>query len=252
MNLPISVVIPAYNEAERLPPYLTAVRTYLTGHFPDYEVLVVDDGSRDGLMDMLQDMAAAWPQLKIMQHPHNRGKGAAVRTGMLAGRGQLLLFADADGAAPIEEECRLRRAIAAGADVAIGSRVVDADDVRRQRSWTRRLVGRAFARIARAVVQIPLRDPQCGFKMFRKSPGQQLFGLVEEEGYLFDIELLILASRLGLRVTEVAINWSEIPGSRLRMWREPWRTGRGLWRLRRRGAKLQKVLPSTGSPGTTK
>jgi dolichyl-phosphate beta-glucosyltransferase len=239
MTLSISVVVPAYNEANRLPPYLTAIRTYLTGHFPVYEVIVVDDGSRDGLVDLLRDMASTWPHLKIMQHPHNRGKGAAVRTGMLAGRGQLLLFADADGAAPIEEECRLRQAIEAGADVAVGSRVVHADDVSRQRSWTRRLVGHTFARTARAVVPISLRDPQCGFKMFRKIPGQRLFGLAEEDGYLFDIELLILASQLGFRVTEVPINWSDIPGSRLRMWRETWRIWRGLWRLRRRRVKLQ-------------
>jgi dolichyl-phosphate beta-glucosyltransferase len=239
MDPPLSVVVPAFNEAIRLPPYLTRIRRYLEQQFSDHEVIVVDDGSTDGLPAMLNDLSREWPQLKIMRHSENRGKGAAVRTGMMAGRGERLLFADADGATPIEEEGRLRAAIDAGADIAVGSRLVESGDVIRQRTWARRLVGQAFARVARAVVGVPLRDTQCGFKMFRKLPATKLFGLVQEQGYLFDIELLILANHLGYQVAEVPISWSDVPGSRLSLTRESSRILKGLWRLRRRVTTLR-------------
>jgi dolichyl-phosphate beta-glucosyltransferase len=158
---------------------------------------------------------------------------------MLAGQGQLLLFADADGATPIEEEARLRAALASGADIAIGSRFVGDSQVVRQRTWARGVIGHAFACLARAVVGVPLRDTQCGFKMFPQAVARKLFQLAEEQGYLLDIELLILASHLGYRVAEVPINWSDVPGSRLSMSRESPRILKGLWRLRRRATRLR-------------
>ena len=116
MGTALSVVIPAYNEARRLPPYLASVRRYLDKRYPDgYEVIVVDDGSGDGLSDVLAPLSADWPELVVMRHPENRGKGAAVRTGILAARGDLFLFADADGATPIDEEANLHEAVRAGA-----------------------------------------------------------------------------------------------------------------------------------------
>ena len=124
MELRLSLIIPAYNEARRLPPYLAAVRGYLDRQYlGSYEILVVDDGSRDDLPAMLAAAQADWPQLKSIRHTQNQGKGAAVRTGMLAGRGEWLLFADADGATPIDQEENLADAVQAGADVAIGSRL---------------------------------------------------------------------------------------------------------------------------------
>jgi dolichyl-phosphate beta-glucosyltransferase len=235
MCVSLSLVVPAYNEAVRLPPYLHEIRTHFSQQFGEaYEVMVIDDGSSDGLADVLQAEARDWPQLTTARHPRNRGKGAAVRTGMLAAAGELLLFADADGATPIEEERRLRQAIEAGADVATGSRLVDAPDVRLERSWSRSLVGRAFAGVARCLLRPPVLDTQCGFKMFRRDQGRKLFGLVREEGYLFDLEVLILADRLGYRVVEVPVNWSDRPGSRLSLWRDAWPIASGLWRLRRR------------------
>lgn len=240
-SVTISLIVPAYNEARRLPPYLETIHPYLSEQFgEDFEVIVVDDGSNDGLAETLRGKSCHWPQLKVIQHAENRGKGAAVRTGMLAAKGELLLFADADGATPIEEERRLRAAIGAGADVAVGSRLVDGTDVARQRSWPRALIGRAFAAVARRLFGLRVRDTQCGFKMFRGEAGRRLFGLVEETGYLFDLELLTLADKLGCRVAEVPINWSDVPDSRLSMLREWRRIVAGLWRLRRRRAKLLK------------
>jgi len=239
MAISLSVIIPAYNEAQRLPPYLTSVREHLdTRYANEYELVVVDDGSRDGTADLLDSLTADWPQLVVMRHSDNRGKGAAVRTGMLAAGGDLLLFADADGATPIAEETKLAEAIEAGAEVAIGSRLLDRADVTRRRTWIRGLIGRLFPGITRRWLPIAVHDTQCGFKMFRREAGRKLFSLGEETGYLFDLELLALAERLGYRVAEVPVNWADIPGGHLSLARELGKLLPGLWRVRRRLKRL--------------
>ncbi|MGD0897091.1 MAG: dolichyl-phosphate beta-glucosyltransferase [Thermoguttaceae bacterium] len=244
----LSLVLPAYNEAARLPPYLAAIRPYIEGRYGRrYEVIVVDDGSRDGLAGMLEAAAASWPQLKWIRHDANRGKGAAVRTGMLAARGGLLLFADADGAAPIEEERRLADAIRAGADLAVGSRLVRGPDQRLSRNRIRGLAGRLFAALAGRILRLPIRDPQCGLKMFRAEAGRRLFERCEESRYLFDLELLAMAQRLGYRCDEVSISWHEVPGGHLRLMRELPGVLAGLARVRRRVRSMPIAEESTGS-----
>jgi dolichyl-phosphate beta-glucosyltransferase len=233
MTIALSVIIPAYNEARRLPPYLASVRQYLNGRYAGgYEVIVVDDGSRDGLPDVLDRWAADWPELVAIRHPANRGKGAAVRTGMLQARGRRLLFADADGATPIDQEARLSQAVEEGADVAVGSRLIAAPDVTRRRTRIRGLAGRLFASLARWWLGISVRDTQCGFKMFRGEAGRKLFSAGCEPGYLFDLELLALADRFGYRVAEVPVNWADVPGGHLSLAGELGRMVFGLWRLR--------------------
>lgn len=235
MEVALSAIIPAYNEARRLPPYLASIRQYLDRRYQrGYEVIVVDDGSNDGLSDVLARLASDWPQLAVIGHPVNRGKGAAVRTGMMAARGQLLLFADADGATPIEQLERLAQAIQAGADLAVGSRLVAGRDVTRRRTWLRSLAGCTFAGLARRLVRTPVRDTQCGFKMFRREVGRKLFSLGQESGYLFDLELLGLADRLGYRVAEVPVTWRDVPGGHLSLAGELGKVLVGLVRLRRR------------------
>jgi dolichyl-phosphate beta-glucosyltransferase len=231
----LSLILPALDEARRLPPYLQSVREYLEQSFrQSYEVIVVDDGSRDETAAIVQRLASQWPQLRLLRHSQNEGKGSAVRTGVLAARGEVLLFADADGATPIEEHARLAAAIAAGADVVIGSRLATAPDIRRSRHWCRGLVGRLFALAARRLLGITALDTQCGFKMFRAAAGHRLFAALTETRYLFDLELLVLAQRFGLRVVEVPIRWQEMPGGHLHPLRELPRIVAGLWRLRRR------------------
>ena len=235
MSINLSLIIPAYNEAQRLPRFLESVRSYLADRYPcNHEVIVVDDGSADATTDVVQAFREQWPQLRVIAHSQNQGKGAAVRTGMLAADGDVLLFADADGATPITEEERLRSAINAGAHVAIGSRLVGAQEVVRQRNWRRAVAGRAFARFARWMVPVSVRDTQCGFKMFRRDAARRLFLMSHEQGYMFDLELLALADRLGYRIAEVPINWTEMPGSKLSMTREWKNILAGLRRLRRR------------------
>jgi dolichyl-phosphate beta-glucosyltransferase len=239
VDLGFSLVIPAYNEVGRLPAVLAAARSYLEREFPDgYEVLVVDDGSRDGTAELLGGLVADWPQLRVVTHPTNRGKGAAVRTGMLETRGGLVLFADADGATPMAEEQRLRAAIEAGADVAVGSRLLD---VAAQRRPARRWGGRLFARLVRWVVALPVRDSQCGFKMFRGEVARRLFRECREDGYLFDVVVLALAARSGCRIAEVPIRWRDVPGSKLRPVRDGLRMVLRLARLR--GSLRARVAP---------
>ena len=230
----VSVVIPAYNEALRLPPYLDSIREHFDHELAgSYEVIVVDDGSTDGLADELTKTTGEFPQLRIVGHGENRGKGAAVRTGVLEARGRFVLFADADGAAPIEEEARLRARLQSDADIAIGSRQVAGAGVRRNRTPLRRLVGRSFAGLARRMLGLSIRDTQCGFKMFRREAAAQLFPQLREEGYYFDLELLILADRCGYRVMEVPINWADQPGSRMSLAREIGKMIGAFRRLRR-------------------
>jgi dolichyl-phosphate beta-glucosyltransferase len=233
-NITLSLILPAYNEAARLPPYLATVRTDLDAAYgPHYEVLVVDDGSIDGLADDLAPLASQWPQLRVLRQSKNRGKGAAVRSGMLAASGRLLLFADADGAAPIEEQGRLAEAIEAGADLAVGSRLLPGNGVRRVRSFGRGVAGRLFAVFARRLLRLRVRDTQCGFKMFRGEVGRRLFAITCESRYLFDLELLAIAQRLGYRIVEVPISWREVPGGHMNPVLELPRILLGLWRLRR-------------------
>jgi dolichyl-phosphate beta-glucosyltransferase len=244
----MSLVIPAYNEAKRLPPYLTSVRSYLDATFPGlYEVIVVDDGSRDDLPSILEQARQSWPELSVLGHPTNRGKGAAVRKGMLAANGHWLLFADADGATPIEEERELRRALEQGADIAVGSRMRMRTGSPADRVWLRELCSRLFSRVVRGFLGLSVRDSQCGFKMFRQETGRQLFGPCCEAGYLFDLEILARARDLGYRIAEIPVRWIDVAGSKVRLVRDGWRMVLGLWRLRRR-RRAEAARPAATLP----
>ncbi len=232
MNPELSIVLPAYNEAKRLPPYLLAVDDYLRrSDVAGYEIIVVDDGSRDGLGEILASLTAERPAVTVVTLQENRGKGAAVRTGVLAASGRLILFADADGATPIEEERKLRRRILEGADLAVGLR--RAGGAAAQRSLPRRLSGLVFSHLIRSLFRIKASDTQCGFKMFRREVGRRLFEACAEDGYLFDIYILALAERCGYRTAEEPTRWAEVGGSKVRLFRDSCRMLAGIPRLHR-------------------
>lgn len=244
-NPQLSIVIPAFNEAARIGPYLEQIQKYLAVEYPlDAEVLVVDDGSTDRTADLVSELGASWPALRLIRLDRNRGKGAAVRTGVLAASGRRILFADADGATPIAEEKKLARAVAEGAAVVAASRCIEGDGIVRDRNFRREAAGLVFRTATALLVGVGVRDTQCGFKMFDAEAAKRLFGQAREDGYLFDIEVLALARRSGLTIDEVAVSWSEIAGSKVRLVRDSLRMFAGLWRLRRRMTQLPILAPA--------
>jgi dolichyl-phosphate beta-glucosyltransferase len=217
----LSIVIPAYNEADRLPPYLERVCDYLDVEFPDrYEVIVVDDGSEDTTAESVIKISDSHHEIVLIRHAGNLGKGAAVRSGVLASRGELILFTDADGATPIEYEARLREAISEGADIAVGSRLVGESGI--VRSHLRRWGGGVFSKLTRFFLRVRVHDTQCGFKMFRREAGMNLFSLCEINGFIFDAFLIRIAEELRYRVDEVSVGYRDVAGSRFRLWKDPW------------------------------
>ena len=191
------------------------VIAYFDGRDEPYEVLVVDDGSRDETAARALEAQAAHSSVTLHRLAANHGKGFAVRVGMRAARGELRLMADADGATPIGEVKRLEAAIHAGADVAIGSRALADPSVSRHVRLHRKLSGDVFNFLVRRLGVPEICDTQCGFKLFRGAAAEALFGELRTEGFGFDVELLLLARRRGYRVAEVAINWADQPGSKV-------------------------------------
>jgi len=210
-----SIVIPAYNEAARLPRYLREVISYFDGRGEPYEVIVVDDGSSDGTEGTVREIAHRHPAVALVRFAENHGKGHAVSAGMRLARGALRLMTDADGATPIVEVKRLEGALQSGADVAIGSRALRDPSVLRQTRWQRRLGGFVFNLAARGLGVGNVVDTQCGFKLFRSGVAEDLFGALQTDGFGFDVELLLLARRRRYRVVEVPINWADQPGSKV-------------------------------------
>jgi dolichyl-phosphate beta-glucosyltransferase len=210
-----SVVIPAYNEAKRLPRYLREVVAYFDGRDQPYEVLVVDDGSTDDIVARVREEWVAHPAVEVLCLGTNQGKGAAVRAGMRRATGALRLMADADGATPIGEVKRLEAAIHGGADLALASRALSDPSVVVRARMHRRLSGRVFIALVHALGVRRVVDTQCGFKLFRGAVADELFGALRTDGFGFDVELVLRAERRGYRIAEVPVNWSDQPGSKV-------------------------------------
>lgn len=211
----LSVVFPAFNEALRLTETLDSVRSYLERLALDYEILVVDDGSRDATAGVGAEGLARCRNGRLISFPENRGKGAAVRAGALEARGRFVLFSDVDLSTPIEEEARLRAALDKGADIAIGSRRLPGSRITKAQSGLRRASGRIFNLSVRALGLSTSLDTQCGFKMFRREAVRKIFPRLRISGFAFDVESLFLAKRAGLRIEELPVEWRNDDGSRL-------------------------------------
>ncbi len=210
-----SVVIPAYDEAARLPAYLRQVLAFFEQRGDPFEILVVDDGSRDSTAERVREFQRSTDRVRLISLPENRGKGYAVRTGMVNASGAFRLFTDADGATPIAEVSRLEAAVQAGADIAVGSRVLEDPSVVIQTRRHRKAAGQCFNWIVRVLGVSAVADTQCGFKLFRGSAADDLFRTLRTDGFGFDVELVLLAQRRGYRIAEVPINWADQPGSKL-------------------------------------
>lgn len=213
----ITVVVPAFNEEHRLPATLSDLVAYFAGRDETAEIIAVDDGSLDGTERVIADWCARHPQVRSIRLPENRGKGAAVRAGVLAATGSQVLFTDADGATPIEELERLRAALADGADIAIGSRAKHGGNVTVDAKWHRRLIGRVFHRMVETIAVTGFADTQCGFKLFRATVARELFSAQRVDGFGFDVEILLAARMGGYRIDEVPVNWTHQTGSSIRL-----------------------------------
>ena len=226
----LSVVIPAYNEQSRIHPTLDRVLAYLRGRRQPFEVILVDDGSTDLTADAVARRAD--PEIVVMRSARNRGKGAAVRRGVLASRGAVVLVTDADLSAPVEELDRLETTLAAGSDVACGSRGLRASEIVTSQPVYRRQMGNTFNHILRLLALTSLRDTQCGFKLFRSEAAHDIFSRCTIDGFAFDVECLYLAERLGYRIAEVPVSWSHVPESRVHIAKDSARMLRDALKIR--------------------
>ena len=231
-DVALSVIIPAYNEAQRLPPHANGLLAYLRAHYPAFELIVVDDGSRDDTAAVVRAALASEPRARLLAYQPNRGKGYAIRTGMLASRGAVVVFLDADMSTPIEEiPAALDRL--AQADIVIGSRDLPSSDIRAHRPLFRQLASELFKWVRFLIVGLwDISDTQCGFKAYRGPVARQLFALARVDRFMFDVEILYLAERAGLRIVEIPVLWTDSPGSKVRFWEGLVNMIRDLWRIR--------------------
>lgn len=231
----LSVVVPAFNEAGRLPTTLRTLREYL-GRDGDgsegHEVIVVDDGSVDGTAARALEAGEGWAQLRVLRGDSNHGKGWAVRSGMLAARGDLRLFTDADLSTPMEELAKLRERLTGRTQVVIASRALTDSDVQVHQPRHREAMGRGYNRLLQMLVLPGLRDTQCGFKLFTAEAAVACFGPLRTAGFGFDAEVLLRARRLGYEVAEVGVAWRHAENSRVSPVRDSLGTFLDLLRLR--------------------
>jgi glycosyltransferase involved in cell wall biosynthesis len=202
-----SIVIPAYNESARILTTLQSVLSYVHAQGWSAEVIVVNDGSRDATAEVVANFARTAPEVRVIENPGNRGKGYSVRHGLLQARGEVVLFTDSDLSAPIEDAGLLFAAIAAGADIAIGSRWLESRRQTHRQPLYRQFFGRCFNAVTRAVMGLRFADTQCGFKAFTRAAAQTIFQLQTVERWGFDPEILFIALKRGYRIVEVPVSW---------------------------------------------
>jgi dolichyl-phosphate beta-glucosyltransferase len=216
----VAIVVPIFNEERRLPGLLEKLERDADAiasacGLDLRELMLIDDGSTDGTPDLLETFARADARATILRFDRNRGKGAAVREGMLASSSSLSLMTDVDLSTPLEDFALLAPALDAGADIAIASRAMKESRVLVHQPAYRELMGKAFNVGVRLLTGLPWRDTQCGFKLFRRETTRRIFEVQRVEGFAFDVEVLVLARRLGMRIDEVPVRWIDNPDTRV-------------------------------------
>lgn len=242
----ISIVIPAYNESARITATLSEVLRAIRQYHWDAEVIVVDDGSTDNTIEIVNSFRTTAPEIDLVEVSPNKGKGFSVRTGMLRARGEIVLFTDADLSAPIDEARSLFDAIRAGADVAIGSRWLDAGRQVQRQPLYRQFFGRCFNQAVRTVMNLPFADTQCGFKAFTRAAAHVVSELQTIERWGFDPEILFIARERGFLIKEVSVAWAHDSRSKMSYLRDGVRMLRDMATIRGRallGRYDRKVSP---------
>lgn len=234
----LSIVIPAYNERRRLPATLSSIAEYLEVSDVRAEVIVVDDGSIDGTAKAAKQVPGKGMPPKVIGFEGNRGKGAAVKEGLLAARGDFVLFMDADNSTHVSEVEKLLAVATKKAkgkhapQIVVGSRYLPGSDIRIKQPWYRVWISRWGNRLIRYAVLPGVIDTQCGFKLLGREAAREIAPAMTREGFSFDIELLTIARHYGYEIAEVPVNWYDTPGTRLRPMRSAFRTLRDLVAIR--------------------
>lgn len=203
----MSIILPAYNEENRLGPTLTRIGEYLDTKNWAAEIIVVDDGSKDRTVDLVKEWMKKDVRIKLVRNPENKGKGFSVRNGMSRATGRYRLFSDSDLSTPIEELDKLLSYIGGRVDITIGSRSIEGSDVQVKQVFYRVLMGKIFNLIVRILFHTKMRDTQCGFKLFTREAAEDVFPKAVVNRFGFDVEVLFLAEKLGYKVQEVPVVW---------------------------------------------
>jgi dolichyl-phosphate beta-glucosyltransferase len=229
----LSVVVPAFNEEARIGATLTRMSAYFAAQSYAVEILVVDDGSTDGTRDVVQKLVAQHPEIYLLTYSENRGKGHAVRYGILHSQGDRVLFSDADLATPIEEVEKLSAKLDSGSDIAIGSRDVKGSQLEKRQSFVREFGGKTFNKLVQLMAVPGIHDTQCGFKLFTRDAAQKIFSLCQVDHFAFDVEVLYLALRVyKMQLAEVPVRWAHQEGSKVRFVRDAVRMLKTLFKIR--------------------
>jgi dolichyl-phosphate beta-glucosyltransferase len=210
-----SIIIPAYNESQRISASLDKILAYIAEQQWGAEVIVVNDGSRDNTAEIVREFAKSHPMVRLLENPGNRGKGYTVRNGMMHAHGDILLFTDADLSSPIQESKKLFAAINGGADVTFGSRWLQAELQTERQPLYRQVFGRIFNLLLRIILGLKYKDTQCGFKAFTRKAAHQIFSRQMIDRWGFDPEILFLAEKFGFKVAEVPVEWAHDDRSKI-------------------------------------
>ncbi len=238
----LSVVIPAYDEINRIGSTLTRMMEYLDGQDYTYEILIVDDGSTDGTLDLVKKLSGDHEQVHSYHYDGNRGKGYAVRYGMLKATGNYVLFSDADLATPIEEVEHLFEAMHKGSDIAIGSRDVAGSKLEKRQSAFREFGGKVFNRLVQLTAVPGIHDTQCGFKLFTGVACKNIFSRCLVDDFSFDVEMLYVARQLSYGIAEVPVRWHHVEGSKVVYLRDTIRMLKTLLRMKRTNINQSTAL----------
>ena len=228
----LSIIIPVYNETKRIGLTLKRIIDFMKDKGYIYEIIVVDDGSVDGTPDLVSKKFAAFGAVKVLRNELNHGKGYVVRQGMLDARGDVLFYTDADLASPIQDMEKMLFLINSGYDVVVGSRVIKDSEAKVKRVFWRYIIGRIFNFLVRVIAVGGVTDTQCGFKMFTRGAAKKIFSRQKIHTYTFDVEIMYLAKRLGLKVKEVPVSWSEVKDTKVKFVRDSLMMFRDLVRIR--------------------